>query len=587
MKSVRLMQPIRVVVRWAIILYPLSLSSVQAEVKLPAIFGDHMILQQEARVPVWGTADAGEKITVTVGDHNSSTTAGADGKWQVDLAPFPNGMAATTMIVAGKNTLTFQDVLIGDVWVCSGQSNMEFAMVSASNAKDEIPQANDTQLRFFKVAPKLSMQPLTELGGTWQLCTPDTVKDFSAVGYFFGRELRNRLKRPIGLIGTYWGGSTAQAWTSLSGLQKDPPFTRYLDIYKSNLDAFAQDSDHYDEKEAAWKVAYQKWKDGGNQDLANAWVKTVIKAREAHQPEPPVDFATTPQEPPMPGGDQKAPANLYNGMISPLLPYAIKGVAWYQGEYNSDDPMEYYDLLPRLIADWREKWGQGAFPFLVVQLPALFVIGDADFPRKITSDSWDIIREVQMQALTLPNTGLAVTLDLGGELHPPDKIDVGRRLALVARHKVYGENIVDSGPMFQSVKKDGTQMVISFTQVNGGLTIGTSPFPDPKGSHVLQPTGKLAGFIIAGADKNWVEADAEIKGDTVVVSSPRVQDPASVRYGWGSGIYDAECNLYNKDGLPAAPFRTDDWIDVIPANAKFAPARLPKSASSAPATVAW
>jgi len=560
-------------------------SPLQGDVKLPSIFGDHMVLQQEAQVPVWGTAQAGERVTVTVGDHTASTTAGVDGKWRVDLAPFPNGMAPTTMTVIGKNTVSFQDVLVGDVWVCSGQSNMELPMVCASNQKDEIPKANDAQLRLFKVAPKLSLKPVSDLGGSWERCTPDTIRYFSAAGYFFGKELRADLKRPIGLIGTYWGGSTAQAWTSLSGLQKDPPFTRYLDMYKSNFDNFAQFSDHYDEREAAWKIAYQKWKDGGNQDLANAWVKAVAKAREEHQPEPPVDFATTPQEPPLPGGDQKAPANLYNGMISPLVPYAIKGVAWYQGEYNSDDPMEYYDLLPRLIADWREKWGQGDFPFLIVQLPALFVIGDQDFPRKITSDSWDIIREAQMQTLKLPNTDMIVTLDIGGELHPSDKVDVGHRLALAARHHVYGENIVSSGPMFQSVKKEQNQMIISFTQVDGGLAIGTSPFPDPKGSHVLQPPEKLAGFTIAGTDKNWVEADARIKGDTVVVSSPQVKDPASVRYGWGTGIYDAECNLYNKAGLPAAPFRTDDWIDVIPANAKFAPARSPKTASAEPTTV--
>jgi sialate O-acetylesterase len=558
----------------------------QADVRLPAIFGDHMVLQQEARVSVWGTADASEKVTVTVGDHTATTTAGTNGQWRVDLAPFPNGMAATMMTVAGKNTLTFQDVLIGDVWVCSGQSNMEYAMQGASNAKVEIPQANDPQLRLFKVTPKLSLDPLTELGGSWQLCTPDTVKGFTAVGYFFGRELRSTQNRPIGLIGTYWGGSTAQAWTSLSGLQKAPPFTRHLNIYKTNADNFAKQSDHYDDKVAAYKDALQKWTDAGNKKLADAWLLNLRKAQREHQPNPIPNFPPKPQEPPLPGGDQKAPANLFNGMIAPLIPYAIKGVAWYQGEYNTDDPMEYYTLFPRLITDWREKWGQGDFPFLFVQLPSLYVMGSPDFTRSITNDHWDLLREAQEQTLALPNTGMAVALDVGGGLHPPDKIDVGQRLALVARHNVYGEKIAYSGPMFQTAKTVGNQMTISFTQVNSGLTIGTSPFPDPKGSHALQPTDKLAGFIIAGADKKWVEADAQIQGDTVVVSSPQVTDPVAVRYGWGSGLYDAECNLYNKEGLPASSFRTDDWDDVIPPNAKLPPSRVSKPAPpvSAPAT---
>jgi sialate O-acetylesterase len=338
-------------------------------------------------------------------------------------------------------------------------------------------------------------------------------------------------------------------------------------------------NDHYAEKEAAYKDAFQKWVAAGDKAKWDAWSLNMKKDLAAHQPVPPMDFPNWPKEPPVPGGNQNGPANLYNGMISPLIPYAIRGVIWYQGEFNTGNPMEYYDLFPRMINDWREKWGEGDFPFLFVQLPSLFVIGEPGFYRKIASDGWDVLREAQMQTLALPHTGMAVTLDIGGTLHPADKIDVGRRLALVARHQVYGEDIVYSGPMFQSLKKEGNHITIGFTQVNGGLTVGTSPFPDPKGSFALQPKDKLGGFMIAGSDKNWVEADAKIEGDTIVVSSPGVSDPASVRYGWGSGLYDAECNLYNKDGLPAAPFRTDDWIDVIPVGSKFAPSR-----SSLPAT---
>ena len=557
-----------------------------ADVRLPAIFGSHMVLQQTTKIPVWGWADAGEAVTVTVGDHTAKTTADANGKWRVDLDPFPAGAtstAATTMTVAGKNKLAFDDVLIGDVWVCSGQSNMEFTLGGEATRATAVPAANDPQLRLFLVTKKLSLQPVTDLAGEWKACTPDAVKDFTAVGYFFGKELREHLNEPIGLIGTYWGGSTAQAWTSLSGLQKDPPFTRYLDLYKKNAADFDKLNDHYTEREAAYTDALKQWTDAGNKPAFDAWNIAMRAAQKNHQPIPPQTFPPKPVEPVLPGGDQKAPANLYNGMIAPLLPYAIKGVIWYQGEYNTDDPMEYYDLFPRLITDWREKWGQGDFPFLFVQLPSLF-LNKPEFLRKIDSDGWDIVREAQAKALALPNTGMAVTLDVGGGLHPVDKLDVGKRLSLVARHQVYGENLVSSGPMYQSMSADATKITIAFTQVNGGLTIGLSPFPDPNASQGVQPKDKLAGFSIAGADKKWVEADAQINGDKVVVSSPQVPSPAAVRYGWGSGRFDGECNLYNKDGFPAAPFRTDDWDDIHLPNAKMPPSATPAAAPAATST---
>ncbi len=550
----------------------------QADVKLPAIFGDHMVLQQEAKVPVWGTADADEKVTVTVGDHAATTTAGTDGKWRVDLDPFPKDVAATVMTVTGKNTLTFQDVLIGEVWICSGQSNMEFTMQSASNAKEEIPRANDPQLRLFKVTPKLSINPLSDLGGSWQLCSPETVKNFSAVAYFFGRELRTDLQRPVGLIGTYWGGSTAQAWTSLSGLQHEPPFTRYVDLYKRNADDFAKLSDHYDDKLAAYKNALQKWTEAGNKPLHDAWVAELRKAQAAHQPNPLPNFPPMPVAPPVPGGDQKTPANLFNGMIEPLIPYRIKGVIWYQGEYNTDDPLEYADLFPRLINDWRGKWGQGDFPFLFVQLPALWL---KSWPPAIKGDNWSIVREAQMKTLALPNTGMAVALDVGGALHPPGKLYVGQRLALIARHQAYGESdLVASGPLYGSMKIEGNRIRLAFTQVNGGLAIGASPMPD---TAEMQPKDKLEGFLISGSDKIWQEANADIDGNTVIISSPQVANPTAVRYGWGNGTYDAACNLYNKDGLPASPFRTETWDDVLPPHPLFPPVASLKPSSSATA----
>jgi sialate O-acetylesterase len=562
----------------------LTLSSVRADVKMIPLFGDHMVLQQETKVPVWGTADAGEKVTVKVGDHTASATTGADGSWRVELAPFPNGAPPTTMTVTGKNTLTFQDVLIGDVWVASGQSNMELSLASAESRETVIPAANDPQLRLFTVTKKLSMQPLADLQGQWAPCTPDVAKTFTAAGYFFGQELRTDLKRPIGIIGTYWGGSTAQAWTSLSGLQKDPPSDRYVTLYQKNLADFPKLNDGYDAKEAVYKDDLKKWTDAGNKPLYDAWIKLVRDAQKNHQPPPAASFPPMPKEPPLPGGDQKAPANLFNGMINPLLTYAIKGVIWYQGEYNADDPMEYYDLFPRLIRDWREKWGQGDFPFLFVQLPSLFVKNDPSFPRSIIPNGWDLIREAQFKTTALPHTGMAVTIDTGGRLHPPDKLDVGHRLALIGRHNVYGENIVCSGPIYQAMKVDGNAITLSFSQVNGGLTIGMSPDPDPNATRSLQPTDKLAGFVIAGADKAWVEADAKIVGSTVVVSSAQVSNPVAVRYGWGGGLFTAESNLYNKDGLPTAPFRTDDWDDVWPA--KYKAMMAAKAAAANPGTTA-
>ena len=546
-------------------LFLLSLpASARADVKLPAIFGDHMVLQQEKSVPVWGTADAGEKVTVTVGTHAASAVAAPDGAWRVNLDPFPDGSAPAELTVQGKNTLKFQDVLIGEVWLCSGQSNMELPLGAAHNAKTEIPQARDPSLRLFVVKHKLSLQPLTVLEGSWELCTPATAREFSAAAYFFGRDLRAHLHRPIGLIASCWGGTTAQAWTSLSGLQKPPAVQRYLDLYQKNLAAFPHLSDGYEARQAAYVEAAKQWQTPENVAAERAWLDATHKAQAAHQPGPPRNYPPRPTPPPVPGGDERSPANLFNGMIAPLIPYAIKGVIWYQGEYNTDDPMEYYVLFPRLIEDWRAKWGAGDFPFLFVQLPP--IITSKDDERALKFDSWDIVREAQAKALSLPNTGMAVAMDVGGRLHPAGKLYVGERLALIARKTVYGDRaLADSGPVYAAMKVEPAGIRLSFRQPDGGLVIGSSPMPN---TAEVQPKESLAGFEIAGADKVWSEAQAKIDGDTVIVSSPQVAAPVAVRYGGGNGRFDAECNLYNKAGLPAPPFRTDDWQDIVPANAR-------------------
>jgi len=344
------------------------------------------------------------------------------------------------------------------------------------------------------------------VNGKWAVCTPESVAHFSAVAHFFGLELRHDLKRPIGLISSDVGGTPAQAWTSLSALQKDPPFTNYVDAYQ--------------------KIAANLPKAGEGSPSASA---------------PPAK---------VPSG---TPTVLYNGMIAPLMPYAIKGVIWYQGESNSNKGLEYRTLFPRLISDWREKWNQGDFPFLFVQL--------ANYRGPQTKPSegdWAYLREAQLMTLALPNTGMAVAIDIGDAttIHPKDKLDVGLRLALAARHVAYGQDLVYSGPIYDSMKIEGNKIRLIFKDTGSGLKMGTPPWT-PTGVPVPAPT-ELKGFAIAGADKNFVWAKAEIDGNDVVVSSDQVASPVAVRYGWAN---NPPCNLYNKEGLPASPFRTDDWAD--------------------------
>ena len=558
---------------------------IHADVAVPALFGDHMVLQEEMKVPVWGTADPGEKVTVTVGTNVATTTAGSDGKWRVDLAPFADGAPATTMTIAGKNTLTFNDVLIGDVWVCSGQSNMEVPLAYAINAHDVQPKATDPQLRLLQVARKTSLQPLTDISSSymwgrpphvhesdgdhpanWVVCNPHDASNFSGVGYFFGREMRAHLHRPIGLIESAWGGTLAESWTSQDGLQKAPPFTTYIDAYQKNLAAYPQLKPAYDTAEAAYIASLKDYEQKFQaaitqlQTERKAWADADAKAKAAGQPEPPqpkLAALTKPKAPPLPDGGQLQPSNLFYGMIAPLIPFAIKGVIWYQGESNTrDKAYEYRTLFPRMIADWREKWGQGDFPFLYVQISHFGYAGDG---------SSALIREAQVQALSMPKTGMAVVVDIPCDDagHPHDKEDVGKRLTLLASNIAYGENVVAMGPLYDSMKVEGGAIRINFTHVGSGLMIGRTPYqPLTFGKTPITPypDDKLVGFTIAGDDKKFVPADAKIDGNAVVVSSPAVPQPVAVRFAWGDNVED---NLYNKENLPASPFRTDDWTNFI------------------------
>ena len=521
-------------------------SAALADVKMPAIFGDHMVLQQNLPVPVWGAADPGEAVTVTFGSASASATAGPDGKWSVKLPALSPDAQPGALKVAGKNTVVFNDVLVGEVWVCSGQSNMEFPFAEAHNVATELPKANDPQMRLFHVKTRTAHLPAPDVVGTWQLCTPATVPSFTAVGYFFGKELRARYNRPVGLIETNVGGTPAQAWTSLEGLKQDAVLSHYVNEW-NRVDAnFQKACAGYAAANAAYLAARKEWQAKYGREAYQTflkWKQDCTEAIAARHPLPPKPILPVPEplQPADPQGGPGGAATLYNGMVAPLQPYAIRGAIWYQGEANTGAAAEYRTLFARMITDWRRTWGEGDFPFLWVQL--------AGFNRD--DIGWPALRESQAQTLSLPNTGMATAVDIGlwYNIHPMDKLDVGKRLALVARHVAYGEDLVYSGPVFQAVAKDTAGLRVTFQDTGSGLDIEKSPWIGPNVDPL--PTDHLVGFELAGADGKWVPADAKIDGNAVLVSSASVTSPVEVRYDWKGS---PQGNLYNKEGLPAPPF---------------------------------
>jgi len=535
-----------------------------ADVKVPSIFGDHMILQQDATLPVWGVAEAGEKVTVTVAGKAATATAGADGKWRVNLPALPQTNTPLTMTIAGKNTLTFEDVLVGEVWFASGQSNMAFTLKSVENSATVTSEANDPQLRFFRVGGPPGLEPSDQLAvGKWVPITPADAPRFSAVGYFFGRELRTKLNRPVALIESAWGGTAAESWTPIDAIQKDPALKGCADSYAKVKAAFPQASAEYPAKQEAWHKDATAWeKEIGvvYNPLLAAWKIDAEKAKAEGQTPPPMPQPSRPrpQQPPPAYGGTGVPSALFNGEVAPVIPYAIKGVIWYQGESNASGWANYKPLFSALITGWREHWGQGDFPFLFVQLP-----------KWIQGSNWPQMREVQAQTQVLPNTAMISIIDLGdpNNIHPIGKLEVGKRLSLAARHAAYGEkDLVWTGPVYDSLKVEGNAIRVSFTQTGSGLIIGSAPWVAPKMEPI--PTTSLLGFAIADAQKHWFAAEAKIDGNTVVISSDKVPNPVAVRYAWQNS---PDCNLYNKEGLPAAPFRTDDWREVSPTPAASTP----------------
>jgi len=474
----------------------------RADVKLPSLVSDGMVLQQGMAVPLWGWADEGESVTVVFQNQKVTATA-KDGKWMVRLKPLKAG-GPFTLTVSGKNKIELKNVLVGEVWICGGQSNMGWRLNQSDNAEAEIAAAKYPMIRLFTVPRAELDAPVTDVKSGWKECSPESAATFSAVGYYFGRDLHKARNVPIGLINNAVGGSPAESWTSAGVLNNDAEYKEFAADYPKRMEKYEK--------------AMEKYKEDAE------------KAKAENKPAP-----RAPGKPWMPSG-------LYNGMLSPLAPYAIKGAIWYQGESNATRAYQYRRLFPTMIRDWRALWRQGDFPFLFVQLAAF-----GPNSQKLGESDWAELREAQLMTLSAsPKTGMALAIDVGtyDDIHPRKKEPVGVRLALTARALVYGEKIVHSGPVYQSLKVEGDKAILSFKHTGGGL--------EARG-------GELKGFIIAGADKVWREAKAEIKGDRVIVSSPEALKPVAVRYAWAKY---PECNLYNKEGLPATPFRTDDWPGV-------------------------
>ena len=487
-----------------------------AAVKLPALISDNMVLQQDRPVGISGTADPGEVVTVSIAQQDRTVTADANGQWRVELAPLKPG-GPFDMTVAGKNTVQVRNILVGEVWVAAGQSNMAMAVQGRPgtsegviNADREIAAANYPHLRLFKVQIAVAGKPQPNVQGRWVAASPATVGAFSAVGYFFGRDLQRSLKIPVGIIESSRGGTQAEAWMSEEVLQADPDLKMQADSWRRYSAGFPRALEAYIEQ-------------------LRAWEQSAEQAEAAENPVP-----AMPRAPEDPRSHRWRASGLWNAMIAPLVSYAMRGVLWYQGESNTDSPYQYREVFARLISDWRRAWGEKDFPFLFVQLPNF-----AEGPE----DSWAVLRESQAKALALPNVGMAVAIDIGEShnIHPRNKQEVGRRLVLTAEAVAYGKRQEHMGPMFQSLRSERGTVRLRFSHEGNGLVA----------------RGRiLTGFQIAGPDQKFIGARAHIVGNSVVLSNPRVKQPVAARYAWAN---DPRCNLYSKSGLPAPPFRTDDW----------------------------
>lgn len=504
-----------------------------ADVVLPKIFSNHMVLQRGLECPIWGWSDPGVEITVEFGDARQTTTADKNGRWKLRLPAMEANENGQRLVVTGKNKIVLNDILVGDVWICSGQSNMEWPLRSVVNAQQEQAAAKHAGIRLFDV-PGHTTSPLAKEdvpGGTWNVCSPQTAGGFSAVGYFFAKEFHQKTGVPVGLIGTNWGGTRIEPWTPPIGFRNVP-----------QLKSIADQVDRFDPTVAAGKATWTAYA-----DETTAWAKSVREALAVGQ--------TLTPPPPMPGfSNAGQPTAIYNSMVHGLAPFGIRGALWYQGEANGGEGVEYFHKMQALISGWRKVWEQDDFPihFYFVQLANWQQPND----NPAGGDGWARIRDAQRQSLTIPHTGMAVITDIGeaNDIHPRNKQDVGQRLARWALRDVAKKDVVVSGPLYRDMTVEGGNIRINFDHADVGLMVGMKEGLAPTKE---QPGGTLKRFAVAGKDRKWHWADAKIDGSTVVVSSAEVKKPVAVRYAWSMNPEGA--NLYNKAGLPASAFRTDEW----------------------------
>jgi len=489
-----------------------------ADVALPPVFGDHAVLQRDRPLVVWGTAAAGEEVTVTFADRTAKVVTPSGGRWTVTLDPVPAG-GPFELVAAGRTRAVAADVFVGEVWLCSGQSNMAMTVASARDATAAREAADHPTLRVFTTPTRAAADPAAEAKGVWVVSRPDTVAGFSAVAYFFGRELHAALKVPVGLVVSSVGGTLAEAWTPPAAVEAEPELAGMWARAQKTLVG-------YDRAGAVtkWEKAWRRWKQEADSD------------RRAGRTPPP-----EPTEPADPRAGLAYPGSLWNGMVAPLVPLSLRGFTWYQGESNAPRAAQYRVLLPTLVKAWRAAWGRDDLPFYLAQL--------ANFGRPAPSglaSPWAELREAQaLAARTVPRVGMAVLIDIGedADIHPKNKQEVGRRLALLALVRDYGRtDLACEGPTLKSHRVEKGKLVLEFDHAGAGLA--SSDGRDP------------LGFAVASAKGEFVPARARIEGATVVVSSPKVPHPVAVRYAWADAPEAA--TLVGPTGLPASPFRTDD-----------------------------
>jgi sialate O-acetylesterase len=495
-----------------------SFAAVQAEVRLPNCFSDRMVLQREQVVPVWGWADPGEEVTLSLGPKQVQTTADASGEWRAELGQMLAG-GPYEMVVRGSNEIRFTDVLVGEVWMCAGQSNMERSVALEWDGEKEVVTTTYPTIRLFKTGQALAGKPREEMRGSWTVAEPAQTQEFSALGFYFGRHLRNELDVPIGLIQCTWDGSSLYAWSPRATIEE---------VWKpKHIERVEQD---LVESASAMEVYRQSF---------NLWVEAAADAEAKGE--------ALPAPPEMPRDwryDQGTLCRLWNGMVAPWVPYGIRGVIWHQGEADANRSVFSLGLFPALIRGWRAAWGQGDFPFLFVQLNNFLSETSGEQHSR-----WAEFREEQARGLSEPNTAMVVTLDIGDphNIHPKNKKEVAKRLALAALGSVYGKEAPVSGPRYREMKIEEESIIrVYFDHAESGLGI--------------RGEGPIRGFEVAGQDRQFKPAAAKIEGEEVLVRSPEVPLPVAVRYGWAD---NPDVNLYNKKGLPAAPFRSDDWPGAV------------------------